>query len=612
MTKHEVVSVLVGLLCAFTIAGGAAAQSFAPDREKSVCPRVPNSDKERGACEDLIKKYPKDPDLYFNLGNYDFIKKGNRDTAKTWYRIGIEKEPNYYRSHIVSAALAEWEGDIDRAIAALNKAIALNNKDPFAYNNRGNAWNAMGDNDKAIADYNEAIRLDPKFAIAYYNRGRAWRAKGDYDKAIADYNEAIRLDPKYKFAYDNRGNAWYAKGDNDKAIADYNEAIRLDPKYANTYNSRGYAWNAKGDNDKAIADYNEAIKFDTKFVHAYNNRGNAWIAMGDNDKAIADYNEAIRLNPKYKFAFNNRGNAWQRKGDNDKAIADYNEAIRLDPKFANAKENLELALIKQKKQTQQAAAKPQQQPSSPSSSNGKRVALVIGNSKYKLIDALENPSKDAELVAKKLKASGFDDVVVKLNLTRVQMMSALKDFEKIAESADWAEIYFAGHGIEISGVNYLMPVDAELTEETRISTQTINLEYLLNSVEVAKKLRLVILDACRNNPYAKKVAVASASRGVGGGSASASSVGRGLSRLEPQPGTLVVYSAKAGSFALDGDGENSPFAEALAKRIEQKPPIEARRLFDFVRQDVFAGTKKEQTPFSYGSLEPSEDFFFTR
>ena len=166
--------------------------------------------------------------------------------------------------------------------------------------------------------------------------------------------------------------------------------------------------------------------------------------------------------------------------------------------------------------------------------------------------------------------------------------------------------------MELSGVNYLMPVDAQITEEKSISTQTVNMEYLLNSVEVAKKLRLVILDACRNNPYAQKVAAASASRGIGGANDAASSVGRGLSRVEPQPGTLVVYAAKAGSLALDGDGKNSPFAEALAKRIEQKPPIEVRRLFDFVRQDVFAATKKEQTPFSYGSLEASEDFFFVK
>ena len=438
--------------------------------------------------------------------------------------------------------------------------------------------------------------------------------KDSGDVAIAACTRVIKDNPKDAVAYYNRGTAWYKKGDNDKAITDLNEAISLNPQYAIAYYNRGTAWYNKGDYDKAITDLNEAIRLNPRFAIAYYNRGTAWYKKGDYDKAITDFNEAISLDPRFAIAYNVRGTAWYNKGDYDKAITDFNEAIRLNPQNANVKENLELALIKQKKQTQQAAVKPQQQPPSPSpsSSNGKRVALVIGNSNYQLIGPLENPSKDAELVARSLKASGFDDVVVKLNLTRSQMIAALNDFEKIADTADWAAIYFAGHGIEVSGVNYLVPVDAQLTGESSISTQTVNLEFLLNSVEVAKKMRLVILDACRNNPYAQKVAAASASRGVGGAGAAASSIGRGLSRVEPQPGTLVVYSAKAGSFALDGDGKNSPFAEALSKRIEQKPPIELRRLFDFVRQDVFAATKKEQTPFSYGSLEASEDFFFVR
>ena len=517
--------------------------------------------------------------------------------------------------HQAAAQTADQQSCIkdsgDVAIAACTRVIRENPKDAITYSNRGRAWGLKGDYDKAIADFNEAIRLRPQNGYIYYSRGLAWRLKDDHDKAIADYTEAIRLNPKYSSPYHSRGVAWRLKGDYDKAIADYSEAIRLDPKAADTYNNRGILWNTKGDYDKAIADSSEAIRLDPKDASTYHNRANAWNRKGDYDKAITDYSEAIRLDPKDASTYNNRGVAWGLKGDYDRAIADYNEAIRLRPQYANAKENLELALLKQKNKTQQAAVKPQQQPASPSSSNGKRVALVIGNSNYKIITALENPSKDAELVAKSLKAVGFDEVVVKLNLTRSQMVTALKDFEKVADSADWAAIYFAGHGIEVSGVNYLVPVDAQLTGENSISTQTVNLEYLLNSVEVAKKMRLVILDACRNNPYAQKVAAASASRGVGG-AAAASSVGRGLSRVEPQPGTLVVYAAKAGSLALDGDGKNSPFAEALSKRIEQKPPIEVRRLFDFVRQDVFAATKKEQTPFSYGSLEATEDFFFVR
>ena len=215
------------------------------------------------------------------------------------------------------------------------------------------------------------------------------------------------------------------------------------------------------------------------------------------------------------------------------------------------------------------------------------------------------------MFAKTLKDVGFDDVDIKLDLSREQMMAALKEFENAASNAAWAVIYYAGHGIEVSGINYLIPVDAQVTDEKVISTQTVNMEYLLNSVEVSSGLRLVILDACRDNPFAQEVRVASASRGIGGG-AGASSVGKGLARIEPLPGTLVVYAAKHGEQALDGEGENSPFLQAMVKRIAQKPPIEVRRLFDYVREDVFNATDKQQQPFAYGSLAASQDFYFLK
>lgn len=244
------------------------------------------------------------------------------------------------------------------------------------------------------------------------------------------------------------------------------------------------------------------------------------------------------------------------------------------------------------------------------SSHDERVALVIGNSKYLNIPALENPTKDAELMVNTLRSVGFDNVIIKLNLTRQQMMEALKEFQILSQKADWAAIYYAGHGIEVSGMNYMLPIDAQKTEEKNISTQTVNMEYLLNSVEFAKKLRLVILDACRNNPYVDQIQQASFSRGMG--SLESTAIGSGLTRIEPEPGTLVVYAAKAGSFALEGEGINSPFAQALSKRIEQTPSIEVRRLFDFVRQDVYVATNKEQQPFSYGSLDANLDFFFKK
>jgi uncharacterized caspase-like protein len=121
----------------------------------------------------------------------------------------------------------------------------------------------------------------------------------------------------------------------------------------------------------------------------------------------------------------------------------------------------------------------------------------------------------------------------------------------------------------------------------------------MSAVEGARKLRLVLMDACRDNPFAARMRRTVASR----------SIGRGLARVEPSVGTLVVYSAKDGEVALDGDGANSPFAAAFVSEL-QLPGLEVRRLFDFVRDDVMQATSNRQQPFSYGSVPGRQDYFF--
>lgn len=501
----------------------------------------------------------------------------------------------------------------DNAIAACTQAIRQDPNEPVNYARRGEALEQKGEYARAIEDYNVVLRMRPKEPDTYYNRGVAWVKSGEVDKAIADYTEAIRQNPKLSVAYAARGGAWYKKNEFDRAILDYSEAIRSNPKNVSAYAGRGGVWNKKGDYDKAISDFNEAIRQNPKYANAYSNRGVAWSNKGEYEKAIADYDERIRLDPKSAGAYRNRGESWSKKGEYDRAISDYNEAIRLDPSNANARENLQFELEKKQKQEKRAAAESSStQKAAPAQSNGKRVALIIGNGRYSNYGALENPTRDAGYIAETLKKAGFDTVSVKSNLSRQDMLQALRDFEKVAADADWAAIYYAGHGIEVGGINYLIPVDAQLKDENSISAQAVNIEYILNTVEAAKKLRLVILDACRDNPFVAQLRTASAtaSRSISG--LGASSVGTGLARIEPAPGTLVVYSTKNGQVALDGDGKNSPFVEALVKRIEQKPPIEIRRMLDFTREDVFSSTKKQQQPFSYGSLSASEDFFFVR
>ncbi|MEY9111060.1 putative caspase-like protein [Bradyrhizobium yuanmingense] len=222
----------------------------------------------------------------------------------------------------------------------------------------------------------------------------------------------------------------------------------------------------------------------------------------------------------------------------------------------------------------------------------RRVALVIGNSAYKSAPKLTNPANDATLIGGMFKKAGFDSVDVRLDLSASEMRRMLREFAGRSRDADMAVIYYAGHGIELDGNNYLIPTDATLETDGDVLDETIPVERALFAVEPAKQLRLIILDACRDNPFAKTMKRTLASRAIG----------RGLAKVEPtSPNTMIAFAAKAGSTASDGDSRNSPFAAALVEHLP-KPGLDLRKAFGFVRDDVLKSTGYKQEPYVYGSL----------
>jgi len=223
---------------------------------------------------------------------------------------------------------------------------------------------------------------------------------------------------------------------------------------------------------------------------------------------------------------------------------------------------------------------------------GNRVALVLANSAYRHAPSLTNPVNDGAVMAKTLKEAGFDIVDYRHDLSAQDTRRVLREFADATRSADIAVVYYAGHGIEVEGSNYLIPVDAKLERDTDVYDEALSLDRVLVAVEPAKQLRLVILDACRDNPFGKTMKRTVASRGIG----------RGLAQVEPtSPNTLIAYSAKAGFTAQDGDGANSPFTVALSKYLTT-PGLDVRRAFGFVRDEVLKSTGNKQEPFVYGSL----------
>jgi uncharacterized caspase-like protein len=222
----------------------------------------------------------------------------------------------------------------------------------------------------------------------------------------------------------------------------------------------------------------------------------------------------------------------------------------------------------------------------------RRVAFVVGNSNYQNVVALANPANDAGAITAMFKRAAFDVVESRRDLKNAEMRRALRDFTEKARDADIAVIYYAGHGIEVDGTNYLVPVDAVLERDTDAYDEAISLDRILQAIEPAKQLRLVILDACRDNPFAKTMKRTVASR----------SLGRGLAGVEPaRPNTLIAFAAKGGSTAADGDAANSPFTAALLKYLT-KPGLELGKAFRLVRDDVMNATGNRQEPFVYGSL----------
>ena len=222
----------------------------------------------------------------------------------------------------------------------------------------------------------------------------------------------------------------------------------------------------------------------------------------------------------------------------------------------------------------------------------KRVALVIGVSKYQHAPQLTNPARDADAVSALLKQAGFDVVNNQRDPGIVDLRRVIREFSETARNADISVVYYAGHGIEVDGTNYLVPADARLASDFDIEDETISLDRVLKALEGTRRLRLVILDACRDNPFANNMKRTVASRAIG----------RGLAKVEPtMSDTLVAFAAKAGAVASDGDGTNSPFASALVKYIAE-PGLDLRIAFGRVRDDVLKSTGNRQEPFVYGSL----------
>ncbi|WP_434055377.1 MAG: caspase family protein [Roseibium sp.] len=222
----------------------------------------------------------------------------------------------------------------------------------------------------------------------------------------------------------------------------------------------------------------------------------------------------------------------------------------------------------------------------------KRVALVVGNGAYEYAPLLANPENDATAVATVLRRLDFE-VIEGIDLTRLEFEAKIRQFARAIRGADIALFYFAGHGLQVAGKNYLAPIETRLLDEADLEFEAIGLQVVLRQMNREPRTNLVILDACRNNPLLRNLAATMGSRSA--------SVGQGLAAVETGIGTLIAYSTQPGNVALDGAGENSPFTGALVRHIET-PGEDIGVVMRRVRQDVIQETDGRQVPWDNSSL----------
>lgn len=642
----------------FNVSASNSAKGVTPVQHK--CSHSENVEERMAACNAVIESNGAGPQtyVYVYMRGAVWLSKNECEKAIADTDRSVAMQPKrdpYWNDRKVFAKMVARQRaviysacshDYDAALTAINEAITSYPKDTNLYRDRANIQLRRNEPEKASSDFARSIELADFKDVAYSNLAASYEVRRELDRALENVNRALSINSKNSEAYNIRGNIFVDKGDYESALRDFNEAIRLNPKQFYAYKNRADLFLKQGQLDKALSEINEAIAREEKSTSQQSNfgysiRGDIFRFKGEYQSALDDFNRVIadKRGGDFIRPLVSRGLTYERMGDMDRAKTDFKKAVSIPGAAASSADLIETA--RARLAALESGVTQPVIPASPSSvvsttsvptpilaspkpltleraeataKQGRRVALVIGNSAYQNAPPLLNPQKDATVISAALKNIGFDVVTLAADQTREQMIKALQNFADEAEKSEWAMVYYAGHGMEVGGVNYLIPIDAKIKVDRDIQFEAVPLAQVLNAADTAKKIKLVMLDACRDNPFkprqtaAPEVVAASMST-AGAPITTRSTAGRGLAEVKVTGATLVVYAAKDGQVALDGEGGNSPFAVAVANRLAT-PGVEINKLFRLVRDDVMEATASRQEPYTYGSLPGKEDFFF--
>ena len=385
---------------------------------------------------------------------------------------------------------------------------------------------------------------------------------------------AIKLSPSSLYLSPIAAITKLALGDTDGSFDDMNNAIRLDPKAPTPLISRAEIWRIRQDYDHAIADASAALQL---------------LKSGVPLPALTEPGSML-LN-----TYTTRGLAYETKGDITSAKADYAASLSVAVVSSASKKTQAAAKARLAALDKADALPPRPATNSPGE---RRLALVIGNGAYTHVTALPNPPNDAHAVAKTLRDLGFE-VTESIDADHATLEKVTSNFIVGATGAKIALLYYAGHGVQIDGHNFLVPVDVQRDSAANLMTEMTDMDNLLAGLDDDIRTNILIFDACRNNPF-EKVADAGSGRSISisTGLASPGSLGAGATA---GAGTLIAFATAPGKVALDGAGTNSPFSSALSKFMPTQG-LEVQQMLTRVRADVVTATDNKQVPWSNSSL----------
>ncbi len=442
----------------------------------------------------------------------------------------------------------------------------------FGY--RAVAYTQKADYKAALADYDISISIDPNKFGSWGSRAGVHKTMGEYDKALADIDKSIQLAPTFPLARAVRGDILRAKGDADGALREYDKALKMDPTDVGSLSSRSTANRIAGRFKEAEADLLRAMAIDNRVAELYTSQGQLAESNQDIAKARDSYRRALTLPRSVRF-MNKPG------------------MPLLDGTRAQATAQARLAVL-------DGAPGNSDDAKTPTADAPKKLALVIGNGAYAGVAPLPNPASDARLLVQQLRQIGFE-ATQGIDLKGEDMRRQVNDFLLKAPTANIALIYYAGHGVQIEGKNYLVPVDARLNDGKNSLGELIDLDFIMAGLDDKLRANIIVLDACRNNPFEQTIgAQANAGRAIAIRSGLAPQAGLSTGATLGA-GTLLAFATAPGQVALDGDGSNSPFSSALGRHITT-PGLELQQMLTRVRSEVVSATKGKQVPWSNSSL----------